>query len=104
MPMHQDGDVVASHADEHSGDMAAHMTAAAHASNPDAPGVYEDGGDPPPCPWMPMMGTGCTAPVVAPAVSTGFGTVDGFSMVAFRPARELATLHSSDPLLPPPRD
>lgn len=95
MPMQQDGEVAASHA----GDMAGHPTAA----DPGAPGLSEEGADPPPCPWMPMMGSGCTAPAVAPAVSTGFGTVDGCSVVGFRVARDLTSLYASDPLLPPPR-
>jgi len=102
MPMHPDGEVVANQQNGRSADVAAHG-AATHRSNPDAPGVSEDGTDPPPCPWMPMMGAGCTPPVVAPAVSTGLDAAAGRSVVAFRAVRDLASLYSTDPLLPPPR-
>lgn len=98
MQVHHDAEVVApSQADAMLADMAL------HGSHPEAPQVAEDQDDPPPCPWMPVVGAGCTAPVPVPTVEAGFDPVATHSGAAFRTLRDLASLHSTDPLLPPPR-
>lgn len=98
MQMHHDVEVVAN--DDGVGPSA---PVAVHQSRSEGPQVTEEGTDPPPCPWMPVMGTGCTAPVPVPTVEAGFDPVATRSTVAFRALRDLTTLHSTDPLLPPPR-
>lgn len=89
------------------GDMAAekgrHPAAGGHDSHPDGREAVEGGTDSSPCPWMPMMGSGCGALVIAPAVSTELGAAGPSSAQAFRATRQLATLHSTDPLRRPPR-
>ena len=87
----------------HADDAVVPVAVVAHGSNRGTSELSEEGMEPPPCPWMPLMGAGCTAPVLALAVSTGIGTVDGRSAILSCAARDLTSLHSADPLLPPPR-
>lgn len=98
MQMHHDVEVVAN--DDAVGPSA---PVAVRQSRSEGPQVTEDATDPLPCPWMPVVGTGCTAPVPVLAVEAGFDPVATVSAVAFRALRDLATLHSTDPLFRPPK-
>src|SRR6056297_1344235 len=92
MPMDHDVEVAADTATGMSG----HMASSDHTTHPEGEQVAEDGTDPAPCPWMPMMGAGCSAPVVVPPASPGFGTAGDCVVQSFRASRDLATLHSTD--------